>query len=437
MWKRIKALWGGRKTSAVQLTDVFGLVPDRNPHSYVKRQIEDAVVGALRRPQFEVVVLHGTSKQGKSSLIRNVFSGPEAGLPNTSAAIVECSAESTTEALYRELLNVIDFYYDVERGQSTVTDFKYGLPVLGGSEQARIDQRAVRPEVHLSNGKTVAGYVRKYSKVRFVIFDNFHFLNKKTQESIAIDVRSFSSVGIKIVLLSTWKFQDFINTASTDLTGKIAEFSVEPWDKTELLAVIAKGSREYNIEMSPKITNFLVQSCHGNIGLLQTLCYELVQSKYLLFERPAKKVKIDDIGKAQSAEHVTAKGIVDQVATGLILIMRIGPAYHLQHSRMAWIMRSFLESDRDGIINGIRYGDLFECTNALLKRHRARQITPDDFGTLVKLHLLKEQQRPGRTPVIAYNGLTDEVVILDSWFKFVLRLNRQNLLPELWKRSER
>jgi len=78
--------------------EVFGSRSDSNPLAYVVRPVQKQFVDALENPRFEAIVIHGTSKQGKSSL-------RGACCRTRNATFASASLDVNREGLYREVLH--------------------------------------------------------------------------------------------------------------------------------------------------------------------------------------------------------------------------------------------------------------------------------------------------------------------------------------------
>lgn len=415
----------------IRLEDVFGLNERRNVLSYVKRDVEREFEEALRSEANNAIVIYGTSKQGKTSLRRSL-------LPDTACITLSCTRETKLEAVYREALsqagasirdgNVVEYQVEIgaEIGGGLLSTL--GLGKLGGSGKRKSKTETRSVQVDWGYAETVARALSEVRPGAIVVIDNFHYFDVDVQRKFATDLRAFGQRGIKFVILGTWKDKDYLLSFNADLKRRVANLSIEPWSETDLQSVIDKGEKELNVRILPRIKSSFIKRCEGNIGLMQTFLKEFLEDEGLTV-RPDETREVVNFAQADTVARNECRKMTSQVTTDFgRLATEIGGAWLKDKTRMFWIVDTILECSGDEITSGIPYHALFARVNKKASAAgKGKRISEREFGKAVKVDLLAFQQDNMATPFIAYDTSADSVIILDSWTRFVLKMERDSV----------
>jgi hypothetical protein len=412
----------------VRLEDVFGLNESRNVLSYVERDVEREFAEALRSEANNAIVIYGTSKQGKTSLRRSQ-------LPDSSCIILSCTRDTGLEAVYREALsqagarikdgNVVEYEGELqlEVGGGLLAAIGMGKVAGVGKRKSKAETKSV--QVDWGYAETVARVLAEIRPNAVVVIDNFHYFDVEIQSKFATDLRAFGQRGIKFVILGTWKDKDYLLSFNADLKRRVANLSIEPWSDADLRAVIDKGERELGVRVLERIKSSFIKRCEGNIGLLQTFLKEFLRAESI-GERPRETVELTNFSQADAVARNECGKMTSQVTTDFgRLATEIGGAWLKEKTRMFWIIDTILECSGEEIKNGIPYKALCSRVSKKLASVAPRKtISEREFGKLIKKDLLHFQQDKMATPFIAYDAGADSVIILDSWTRFVLKMER-------------
>ena len=193
--------------------DVFG-VKSKLIASYIERDAVDAKFKAAIKDGNEVIV-YGSSKQGKTSLILK-------HLPVDRYVKVECSPQTQTVDIYRSVLRQLDVNFtDSETTESTnehggkvSTGFKNKVPFLGSSDvgvellDSKKNSSGVTKtfiEYNLSLAQDVSELLKKFEIDKYIILENFHYLELSVQEALAYDLRVFQDHHQIFIILGIWR----------------------------------------------------------------------------------------------------------------------------------------------------------------------------------------------------------------------------------------
>lgn len=165
-------------------TDVFG-VKSKLIASYIERESVDEKFKSAITEGNEVIV-YGSSKQGKTSLILR-------HLKEEDYVKVECSPQSRVIDIYKSILRQSNISFidtettdaDYEHGGKINAGFKIKVPFLGQTDVgAEVSDKSSNGtsktekyiEYNLSLAQDVSELLKKFQIDKFIILENFHYL---------------------------------------------------------------------------------------------------------------------------------------------------------------------------------------------------------------------------------------------------------------------
>jgi hypothetical protein len=407
------------------------------PISYVERKIDERFKSALTENEHSVIMVYGTSKQGKSSLRRHV-------LPSEFCTFVPAALNVTTEGLYREILNQAHVVGPIK----TNVEWKATAQASGGldlpwwlaslvkfSAEMDLERRSRTTQCEIEVDYAVAATVaRKYAHeagCRPIVIDNFHYFSPDVPRTIATDIRAFENEGIKFVIMGTWKSRDYFARANPDLSARICALSIEPWDVNDFQRVISAGEAALNISFTGPVREALIVGATANIGLLQKGLREYLR-KLQIGETVKNHIDISDAKLVREVYREISNDVVSEKSAQLRRIADIGDAWYQGKTRTYFIIKAFISDQESNRIAGVSLNRLISQTNELIERETAAtmELVEQAIRTLVTRDLLAGQQRLIFSPILAYDHLEDRVIPLDSWLLFTLRRDRQRILSE-------
>lgn len=292
---------GGLSTRPVP--GVFG-VARHLPRNHVHRQsVDGRFVAGIHRDKH--VVLHGDSKQGKSTVWRVALEGEN--------PLVVPSAISTTRAQIHAAI--------LQRAGASVTLSERSapsgarallveiptkpIPAPGRSpSEGADDPRGLSrsPIRFPTNGASrrpagcfevdplapaeIAGILEVLDGPgvrRFVVIEDFHRLSPEVQEGVVSDLKvfhDFSRLLFVVVMIDqrdehgALPDRDVFRTNS-ELRDRTVMVDVNPWSEEELHEVMVKGERLLNVTFPDDVKAAVLDHARGNVGRLQVLCQSL------------------------------------------------------------------------------------------------------------------------------------------------------------------
>lgn len=260
-------------------TDVFG-VKSTLIASYIEREEVDSKFKGAITDGNEVIV-YGSSKQGKTSLIHKHLSG-------TDFVKVECSPQTKPVDIYKSILRQLDIKYfesetidsGSEHGGKVGAACKIKIPFIGETginaeiADKKIDKVSIKEayiEYNLALAQDVSELLKYHNIKKYIVLENFHYLELDTQEMLAYDLRIFQDHHLIFIVLGIWREANRLIQFNGDLLDRISEVPVEPWDRKDFERVINTGSELLNVDFS-NVKEQLINDSFDSIGVVQEIC---------------------------------------------------------------------------------------------------------------------------------------------------------------------
>jgi hypothetical protein len=423
----------------VSVLDVFGVSNDL-VKSYIERPKVDGEF--LRAIQLnKQVVVYGSSKQGKTSLIKK-------HLGDKSIIQIECSPKMKLIDIYSSILRqsnieIISESCNTNEDSISATPTikaKVKIPFLeiegGGEETAEsIKSKEIKYktiEYNLSLAQDILEILKNNKFDKTIVLENFHYLEEETQKLFSFDLRTFQDGNIRFVIVGIWRERNRLAQFNGDLQDRMVEVSVEPWEIKDLNSVIEKGAKELNVDFS-EIKEDICNSSFDSVGVLQELCKESCISAGILTMSDsniiiklskehfnfAKKRKLDDYSGRHLRSFESFADSSRKEREGKIPLFI--PYYFLKF---------LLSIDFKKIPEGIKRKDLH--AEIISIHHRPNDVRPGDMSNFL-YSVIKYQIMKGiKPPLFDYDRSIQTLSIIDSTLYFFLReCNKEEVLENL------
>lgn len=409
-----------------EIKSVFGVRKDM-VKSYVDRKsVDDKFIAALNDDKH--IVVYGASKQGKSALVKK-------HLKEKQYVTVNCSTQMVTKDIYQSILRQIGVRIETSyektkehNAEMTVkTGFKAILPflgnanvsgegILGDSNKSTVSETAI--EFNLELAQDICEVLKTCKFDKWVLIENFHYLDNEIQQLFAVDLRIFQDMGYKFIILGIWRERNRLMQFNRDLMDRLIEIPVEPWTKEDFAAVIKKGTDILKITICPELIEKIEENGFGNIGIVQELCKNIC---LCALEKDSNFSEIED-------EELLEKAILDKVedysashmrsfetlANSSIYKNGLYMPYHL--------IKIIVNYGTDKLVNGIPKKELQTLFNNINEKEvRASDIT-HLLNNLANLQL-KCKISP---PLFDYDGVGRQLRVIDSTLLFFLKFRNGN-----------
>jgi hypothetical protein len=422
------------------LNDVFG-VRSKLIASYIERISVDRAFKEALTDGNEVIV-YGSSKQGKTSLILK-------NLSDSQYVKVECSPQTRSIDIYKSILRQLNITFiesntsqeSFEHGGKISAGFGIKIPFFSnatvGGELAdkAVNSSLIKEsyvEYNLELAQDVSEILKRNAVKKFIILENFHYLPLEVQETLAYDLRVFQDQGVIFVILGIWREANRLVQFNGDLLDRITEIPVEPWLHEDFIKVIEKGSALLNVDFS-QVKETLINGSFDSIGVIQELCKYCCLAAGVTSTRSstvvitednlneAIKKKTDEYGVRHIRNFESFVDITRKTSNQSGKLSLAFPYYFI---------RLLLTTDFTSIEVGLLRSTLLDEIRNM--HHRPDDVRSGDLGAF--LHNITQHQisKKIQPPFVDYDRGGKIMKIIDSSLYFFLRhCDREKILSDI------
>jgi hypothetical protein len=342
------------KDRPLDVNQVFG-VQRSLPANYVERvDVDDRLVESLRQRQH--IVIYGSSKQGKTSLRKWVFT-------EQSYILISCVNIKSVAQLHLAILKeagykIVDNVHS--SGTSSTVKLSFGANWPGGVNPNIEWQDALTDQLQVSSHSLdldptefndVIGALGSIRFSRYIILEDYHYLPEDIQAEFAKLLKAYYDYSdYCFIVIGVWLDEYRLVRFAGDLRERSMPISVDQWSREQLSQAIAKGAELLNIEFDDDFVVFTLDHCFDSIWVVQRVCNRAcIESNVLTEQADFRRV-----GSLQLAEKLIRDVIASQSARSIGFIdgFSAGPAYE---SRIifTWITLAILASDPEYLERGL------------------------------------------------------------------------------------
>lgn len=423
-----------------ETADVFG-VRSKLIGSYIERELVDEKFKKAIRDGNEVIV-YGSSKQGKTSLILKHLTPEE-------YVKVECSPKTQPVDIYKSILRQIDVNF-IERdseekesssGSKVSAGLKVKVPFLGEANLGAETNNAGKTkntttttyiEYNLSLAQDVLELLKKVQFNRYVILENFHYLELPVQETLAFDLRVFQDQHLIFIILGIWREANRLVQFNGDLLDRVTEVPVEPWSDDDFSKVITKGEILLNVDFSD-IKHKLIKDSFDSVGVVQEICKQCCIEAGVSQTSPVT-VKITeahlDAALTKKAKEYGVRHIRNFEAFVDITRRTSNRSGKPSLAFPYYFIKLLLTKDFEHIEKGLSRATLLEEIRRI--HHRSDDVRSGDLGKF--LHNITEHQitKKIQPPFVDYDRGGKILKIIDSSLYFFLKhCDRNEILDDI------
>lgn len=413
------------------LDQVFG-VSSKPVLSYLERADVDERFRSAVQGDKQIVV-YGASKQGKTALVSK-------HLPYDDHISVSLTPRTTVLDIYQAILSKAGVRITSFSSQSSSTEqsasigarVKAVLPMFGGGEAetkgttragSTGEQRFEEVPINLELPQSVADLLKRMGSTKWIILENFHYLDEEAQKQFAFDLRAFQELGVRFVILGVWREQNRMIQFNGDLLDRLVEVPVEPWTEADFHKVAEKGGSALMVRFAPGLIASAISASFSSIGVFQELlkgmCLAAGITESVHGYRDIKEMDCLNTAIVQKANDYASRHqrALEAIAAG----HTSGGAksdlvpLHLPY----YLVMVILNAGFDGIANGMSRTDVHERIRAI--HHRGADVRASDMSNLLyglgKLQAAKSIS----PPILAFDNQRRLLQVVDSTFYFFIK----------------
>jgi len=416
----------------MNVEDVFG-VSGKQVESYVERvHVDDKFIDALRTDK--QIVVYGSSKQGKTALVKKYIDYEE-------NILISLSPKTGLKDIYQSILRksgiALKTSYSEGTGDKTKVKAKASIQgavamVFKGKVEVGLDKENNKKfeeqheeiEFNLELPDDVADLIHRVGQKKVIILENFHYLPEDAQRTFAYDLRTFQDLKVRFVILGVWKEANRLAQFNGELQDRVFEIAVEPWEEDDFKAIAIKGEPLLNIKFATAILDSCIENAFGSVGVFQELLKNTCIESNVNNKQASNKFidDMDSFNRAVNAKAVEYSGRhlrnLEAIACG-IGADNISPDKPKPYFLQYYIVMHLLDLGYQGLNGGITKEALL--LGIKLVHHRKNDLKGAQITAVLK-GLTALQARQGISPpVIAYDSNSRQLKIVDSTFYFFLK----------------
>jgi hypothetical protein len=420
--------------------DVFG-VKSTLIKSYIERDAVDEKFKSAITDGNEVIV-YGSSKQGKTSLILN-------HLDEKQYVKVECSPQTQPIDIYKSILRQMDIVYvesetvmdGSEHGGKLGAGFKIKIPFIGDtSATAEVSDKNSKKqsttttyvEYNLALAQDVSELLKKFEIDRYIVIENFHYLEQSVQETLAYDLRVFQDHHLIFIVLGIWREANRLIQFNGDLLDRVTEVPVEPWERSDFHRVISKGGELLNVDFN-EVKDQLISDSFDSVGVVQEICKHCCLISGVTETSPNKVVITTDI--LNKALEVKSGEYGVRHIRNFEAFVDIARRTSNQSGKPSlafpyYFIKLLLTHKFDNIERGLSRAVLLDEIRKI--HHRPDDVRSGDLGKF--LHNLTEHQisKKIQPPFVDYDRGGKVLKVIDSSLYFFLKhCDREEILEDI------
>jgi hypothetical protein len=414
------------------LEEVFG-VSAKPVLSYVERpEVDVRFIEAIASDK--EIIVYGSSKQGKTALVSK-------HLPYDQHITVSLTPRTTILDAYHIILSKAGVRLATASRDSRSREASAGvsakanarLPWFGGGEVGGTagakgitsdEMQYEEVPVNLELPEHIADLLKRVGSRKWIILENFHYLDDETQKQFAFDLRAYQELGVRFVVLGVWREKNRMAQFNGDLLDRVIEIPVEPWTEADFRRVVQTGAERLNIHILDEIVENAIRASFSSIGVFQELLRGVCADQGVL-ETSNEFREIADIGALTRTIENKAHAYASRHQRALEAIAAGhasggGPKGDLPPLYLPYyLVKTILLGGFDGISNGIRRNDLHDRIRAI--HHRGNDVRGSDMSNLLYGLAKLQAAKSISPPIIDYDAQNRLLQVVDSTFYFFIK----------------
>lgn len=260
--------------------DVFGVTRDVPLNYATRTTVDDALVDALT--QGKHIVVHGSSKQGKTSLRKNT-------LQSSDYIHVTCSNKWTLSDVHNAILKAAGYKVEGATSRTASGALKVtatletslralivGAKGSGGAEaEGGLSKTSSSQPLELdpADVNDIIQALKTAKSPGFIVLEDYHYLPEETQKDFAVALKAFhEGSDYSFVVIGVWLDENRLTQYNGDLLGRVVSINADKWGSAELREVISNGGRLLNVEFPDSFVEQLIAGAFESVWIVQEVC---------------------------------------------------------------------------------------------------------------------------------------------------------------------
>ena len=344
------------------LSDVFG-ISRSIPLNYVPRSsVDNAFKLALGRGKH--VVVHGSSKQGKTCLRKW-------NLDEDDHITITCSNRWNLAQLFISILKQAGFAvaqsesrtYAGDRKVTAKAEIKIDLPgfestgsVEGSRGGSTSTETAKALELDPHDANEVIDALGSIAFHKYIVLEDFHYLPRETQRDFAVALKAFhENSDIVVIVVGVWLDENKLVQFNGDLTGRVIAINADAWTDRQLAEVIDRGAELLGIRFARGFSRSVLNGCFESVWVVQEVCYKACLQAGVVSDRAGDVV----VGTDMDVQGLIGDVVNQQAARyGTFIPAFADGASSQPWDLYRWILCAILITDTRRLVSGLTFEEL-------------------------------------------------------------------------------
>ncbi|MFP5223263.1 MAG: hypothetical protein ACLGSA_13310 [Acidobacteriota bacterium] len=411
-----------------KVSDVYGISRDL-PLNYVSREwADDAFIASLTRDKH--VVVYGSSKQGKTSLVKHCLKEEDYvkvqcsnkwGLSNLNAAILKAAGYKMTTT---EKISVSG----KAKVLATFTGW-LGLKVGGEAEVGRASEVTTQSlELDIDDVNDIIEALECVKFKKFIVLDDFHYLTEETQRDFAVQLKAFHEASeLCFVVIGVWLEENRLIVYNGDLTGRIVAINADLWTAEKLQEVVRSGEGLLNIKFVDYFKDAVIGGSYESVYIVQEACHRAC------VESGCHSTVSDEItlGDGLDAEAIIRAVVNEQSGRYDTFLRNFADGFQTTELEMyKWILYPIIMCDDRELNAGFKAS---EVRKRIAEKHpRGADLNPGNVIQALKFATSLQIQKQIKPIILDYDQTNGRLSVVDRsfiiWKKYQ---DREDLLEKI------
>lgn len=419
-----------------KVDEVFGIVRGR-PLNYVERDKVDKVFyDNLTRNKH--IVVHGSSKQGKTSL-RKTWLG------DNDYIHIGCLNTMGLAELHGGILKKAGFKVEQTSTKTTAGANKYNVEVSGKGRVPLIAEASARGsysheksttegitftrlEVDLGDVNDIIAALREARAPKYIVLEDFHYLPIDTQIAFSSALKLFHEESdFCFIVIGVWRERNRLIYFNGDLASRVVAIDADEWSDHELTAVIERGAELLNVSFDEEFKTAVVKNAQSAVYLVQEACLKALKAENIDTTLDIKHI----VGVGVNARSLIKEVVDEQAGRYTTFIQGVGEGFQITALEMyKWLLHAILNFTDEALATGLRRT---EIAAAIKEFHPDGESLNEGNITQALTNISSLQVKKGVRPIVLDYDQTNRVLnVVDRAFLIWLSYqDRKSLLNEI------
>ncbi|EGR0892576.1 hypothetical protein EOE71_18745, partial [Vibrio cholerae] len=265
--------------SIVLVDEVFRTSRDL-PYNYISRtHVDDLFVESLAKQTH--IVVHGSSKQGKTSLRKK-------NLLENDYIVLTCSNNWSIADINESILKRAGYQITISESKTIKGTSKVSLSIglndtkIGSDISMELAKQINKKnlELDLENTNDVISALKEIDFNKYIVLEDFHYLKVDTQVDFSIALKAYHEESqLCFIIVGVWLEDDRLTTFNGDLAGRIVSINADVWLDENIDELFSVSEALLNISFSNGFKESVKKKCNGSIFLVQQLCMKVCENQ--------------------------------------------------------------------------------------------------------------------------------------------------------------